>query len=224
MPDENQLLDPAPPAPNPAPADPAPNQAPADPPPAATPNPAPPGPTPVADLPAAPVAPTSPGGTVDPIAAPPTPAQGVQMPPPTAPQTSYAGFWIRFLAALIDGIILYGAIFLGGSLVGGLTFGKVNINNPLGAVVLLLLVLAALAYAPFMLAKFGATLGKMIVHLRVVDGAGNKPTVGQALLRELIGKWVSGLVFDLGYLWVAFDEKKQGWHDKIAGTFVVKIK
>jgi len=42
------------------------------------------------------------------------------------------------------------------------------------------------------------------------------------LLRQTIGYWLSGAVFYLGFIWVAFDDKKQGWHDKIARTFVVR--
>ena len=58
--------------------------------------------------------------------------------------------------------------------------------------------------------------------LKVIDETGSNIGYGKSFLREIVGKIVSGLVFNLGYVWVAFDDKKQGWHDKIAGTYVVK--
>ena len=62
------------------------------------------------------------------------------------------------------------------------------------------------------------------MYFAFIDESGNNISIGKAILREVIGKWISGSVFDLGYIWVAFDEKRQGWHDKIAGTYVIKIK
>ena len=67
---------------------------------------------------------------------------------------------------------------------------------------------------------WGRTLGKRLLGLRVVNEAGNAPGIGRVILREIIGRFISGLVFGLGYLWVAWDGRKQGWHDKIGGTTV----
>ncbi len=69
----------------------------------------------------------------------------------------------------------------------------------------------------------GQTPGKMAVGIKVIREDGSLPGVGYAALRETIGKLVSGLALLLGYLWVAFDTKKQGWHDKMAGTVVVVV-
>jgi uncharacterized RDD family membrane protein YckC len=70
--------------------------------------------------------------------------------------------------------------------------------------------------------KRQATPGKMVVAARVVDAeTGKTLTVGQAVGRYL-GYIVATLPFGLGLLWVAFDRKKQGWHDKMAGTVVVR--
>ena len=67
-----------------------------------------------------------------------------------------------------------------------------------------------------------ATPGKMAISAQVVDAAtGDTITLGQALLRY-VGYCVSIIPFGLGIIWVAFDSRKQGWHDKIAGTVVVK--
>ena len=69
-----------------------------------------------------------------------------------------------------------------------------------------------------------ATPGKMAVSARVVDAAtGGPPGVGQSIVRYL-GYFVSTLPLMLGYLWVAIDSRKQGWHDKMAGTVVIKRK
>lgn len=68
----------------------------------------------------------------------------------------------------------------------------------------------------------GATPGKMLLGLKVLDAkTGNLLTIGQALLRYA-GYILSSLIFCLGYIWVGFDKKKQGWHDKMAKTVVVR--
>ena len=66
------------------------------------------------------------------------------------------------------------------------------------------------------------TLGKKVVRIKVLSTDLNKASFGEVLTRETLGRLISSLVLELGFLWVAFDEKKQGWHDKIAGTVVVK--
>ncbi len=73
-----------------------------------------------------------------------------------------------------------------------------------------------------MLVKYGATLGKMALGIKVVkqDGSGNINVV-EGFLREVVGKFLSSF-FLLGYLWMLWDVNKQTWHDKIAGTLVVK--
>ena len=69
-----------------------------------------------------------------------------------------------------------------------------------------------------------ATPGKMLLSLRVVDAkTGNSLSVGQSLVRYA-GYFVSAIPFCLGLIWVGIDSKKQGWHDKIAGTVVVRSK
>jgi uncharacterized RDD family membrane protein YckC len=66
-----------------------------------------------------------------------------------------------------------------------------------------------------------ATPGKMAIHARIVDAkSGGNPSGGQLLVRFL-GYFLSTLPLGLGFLWIAFDRRKQGFHDKIAGTAVV---
>ena len=69
----------------------------------------------------------------------------------------------------------------------------------------------------------GLTPGKYLVGEPVVDHlTGGQPGLGTMLLREIVGKWVSGILFRLGYLWAIRDKDGQAWHDKIAGTVVVR--
>jgi uncharacterized RDD family membrane protein YckC len=67
-----------------------------------------------------------------------------------------------------------------------------------------------------------ATPGKMMIRAKIVDAeTGNKPSTGQ-LIGRYFAYYLSGIVFGLGFLWVAWDAKKQGWHDKLAGTVVIR--
>lgn len=136
-------------------------------------------------------------------------------------QLEYAGFWARTGAALIDCILMllitmpllisiYGWDYLDTEdmVVGPADF-------------LISWVLPAFATVLFWLYK-RATPGKMAVAAQVVDAkTGNTMSVGQSMLRYL-GYFIAGLPLGLGIIWVAFDSRKQGWHDKIAGTVVVK--
>jgi uncharacterized RDD family membrane protein YckC len=182
-------------------------------------------PTP-APAPAAPSPPTEEAKTADPLASEPATSSA---------QTTgeYAGFWIRFLALLIDGVILGVVVGVITVAFGGAAFVSAP-NEPTAATtgvfaglfgtMQLLIWAIDIVYFVGLTGTYGATLGKMMLGLRVVDTNGQKIGFGKAALREIIGKWISAFIFGLGYLWVAFDEKKQGWHDKIAGTFVVKVR
>jgi uncharacterized RDD family membrane protein YckC len=70
-------------------------------------------------------------------------------------------------------------------------------------------------------ATTGQTLGKMALGIKVIGADGAPVSWGKAILRY-VGYIVSGLVLGLGFIWVAFDARRQGWHDKIAGTYVVR--
>lgn len=69
---------------------------------------------------------------------------------------------------------------------------------------------------------FGATLGKMLLRIKIVDTEYRSVGFWSAFVRESLGKLLSG-IFGIGYLWVLVDKKRQGWHDKIAGTYVAKV-
>jgi uncharacterized RDD family membrane protein YckC len=133
----------------------------------------------------------------------------------------YVGFWPRVGAALIDTVllcvILYPALtwIYGGDywLDPRLVKGPVDF--------LLSWVLPAIAVVLFWIYR-QATPGKMAIAARVVDAkTGAAPRARQLVIRYL-GYYVSTIPLGLGLLWVAFDPRKQGWHDKLAGTVVVR--
>ena len=132
---------------------------------------------------------------------------------------SYGGFWIRVVAYIIDGIILG---ISGGIL--SLPLG-VNYSDPNSASYHasngIDLILSG-AYFSVLWAYWGASLGQRLFRLRVVDANTGQPIgLGRAILRFL-GLILSFFVCLIGVIWVAFDSRKQGWADKIAGTVVVR--
>lgn len=73
------------------------------------------------------------------------------------------------------------------------------------------------------MAHFGSSVGKRVVGIKVVKADGGQPgCITGVLLRETIGKLISSIIILLGFIWIIFDDKRQGWHDKIAETYVVR--
>jgi len=148
--------------------------------------------------------------------------------PPTAeisgsheqPELKYVGFWARTLATLIDTVILllitlppllgiYGMVYLeSDALVQGHAHFLISYLFP--------------AIAIIMFWKYKqATPGKMAISAIIVDAdTGEKPSIGQ-LIGRYFAYLISLLPLGLGCIWVAFDKRKQGWHDKLAGTLVI---
>ncbi len=163
------------------------------------------------------------------------PSVGSQMPNTAPPvgqssQLKLASGGSRFLAQLIDGIIL-GVLSAVISIPLGMIVGTMGTNSqPSGAaggvslVGQLIIWLIYAAYPIYFIGKSGQTPGKSIMKIKVVriNSTEEVGFVG-AFLRELVGKTVSSIVFALGYLSILWDKNKQGWHDKIAGTIVVKL-
>lgn len=128
---------------------------------------------------------------------------------------NYAGFWVRFLATLIDGII----ISVGTGLIISLTGGGAYVGSLSHS---LFLLAAQWAYYSLMeSSERQATVGKIALGLRVTDLDGNRISFGKATAR-FFGKVVSGLLLFVGYIMVAFTDKKQGLHDKLVSTLVLK--
>jgi len=143
----------------------------------------------------------------------------VPAPSPATPgiQTEYMGFWVRFVAYIIDSVIVGVTCTLLFFL-----FYVIAIHRYIFPLPFLVFPLSWLYYWLFIGLK-GQTPGKMVVGIKVVNAQGEKPGLGIAALREILGRFISGAAFCLGYLWIAIDEEKQGWHDKIASTHVVKV-
>ncbi len=137
------------------------------------------------------------------------------------PQTSKvsSGGWYkatilrRFFAVFIDGVIIGIASFIIALFVPK--------DSSLSSLMQPLMTLAGWIYAVFFIWQSGATPGKMAMGIKVVRTDGSKLSLWQAILREVIGKFISSIVFMLGYLWVLWDKNRQAWHDHIAGTYVV---
>lgn len=137
----------------------------------------------------------------------------------------YVGFWSRVGAAILDSIIV-GLITVPAMYA---IYGSGYFMDPEAPLIagpadfLISWVFPAVAVILFWLYK-QATPGKMVVSARVVDAkTGNSLTTGQAVIRYL-AYFVAMIPLFLGIFWVAFDPRKQGWHDKLAGSVVVRSK
>jgi uncharacterized RDD family membrane protein YckC len=162
-------------------------------------------------LPAVPAPPTSePAATTSWTAPEPTPGP--------APGVEFAEPGARLIAYIIDVLIITGVTIL--LVIIGAVFlvilPIISVFFWLGAV------LFGLAYFPYFWAKDGQTIGNRQMRIRVVrDVDGGPVSMGSAILR-LVGYWISGAVFYIGYIWIFVDQRRRGWMDLIAGTVVVK--
>lgn len=134
---------------------------------------------------------------------------------------NYAGFWVRLGAGIIDTILLLTITlpilmaFYGESYIDSEDFVQGPMDFMISWVAPMVVTIV------FWVIK-QATPGKMALRLRIVDArTGQAPGTGQCIGRYL-AYFVSALPLCLGFIWVAFDSRKQGWHDKIAGTVVVR--
>jgi uncharacterized RDD family membrane protein YckC len=166
------------------------------------------------------------------------PAPGY-VPPPILQRSPYAGFWLRFVAYLIDAAILsvgFGivailvAAFLGVSLFHGLNHDFDNADEVvpvmlIGFIFLAVVLLVAgmwLYYALMESSVHQGTLGKMALGLTVTDLQGRRVSFGRATGRYF-AKMITGLIpFAIGYIMAGFTEKKQALHDMVAGCLVLR--
>jgi len=110
----------------------------------------------------------------------------------------YAGFWTRLGAFLVDMVFTIAA----------------------GAIIPYVGAAAAVMFNIYLIYTRGYSLGKKVFNLRIEKEDGSKLDIVDVVLREILGKFVSGLVLGLGFLLIVIDAKKQGLHDKIAHTVV----
>ena len=133
----------------------------------------------------------------------------------------YAGFWIRVWASVIDSVLLLVIVVPPLTAIYGTEYWTNPSTDFQWADFLFNYILPAAAIITFWIYK-SATPGKMMCHLLIVDSrTGEKPSSGQMIGRYL-AYYLSMLPFFLGFIWVAIDERKQGWHDKLARTVVVR--
>jgi uncharacterized RDD family membrane protein YckC len=127
------------------------------------------------------------------------------------PVSTYAGFWRRAVAFLLDEVII-GVI---GSVLAALTGGNAGIGY--------LNLFLGIAYFAILEGTRGQTIGGMALGVKVIDAdTGALIGIPRGIVRNVV-RIVSGLVFGLGYLWMLWDPRKQTWHDKAANTVVVRV-
>lgn len=129
----------------------------------------------------------------------------------------YSGFFRRLLAAIIDHFI----IGILASALGFMGHFRIYDEDSLTAYPIIGIGVFTLLYCVFMESSaWQATVGKKLLNMKVTDENFARISPVKALVRYA-ASWLSGAILCLGYLWVIFDSKKQAWHDKIAGTYVI---
>jgi uncharacterized RDD family membrane protein YckC len=134
------------------------------------------------------------------------------------------GFGRRLIATLIDGILLAFFTFMVAFAIGfvGIFVQMFKPDDTLaleGLIIICGVILSVIYYVGYW-SKSGQTIGNTLLGIKVVGQDGSGLSRGKAFLRY-IGYIVSGILWSIGFLWVAFDRKRQGWHDKIVGTYVI---
>lgn len=154
----------------------------------------------------------------------------------------YAGFWRRFIAFFIDSCIVQCILFLvrkilpinmtidryfikGQDISESFSLTSYEVNYPQDAesilASLLMIAIVWLYYALFQSSKHQATPGMKLFKMEITDYEGKRISFGQATLRYF-ASWLSGLIAGIGYIMIAFTPRKQGLHDYIAKTLVMK--
>ena len=146
---------------------------------------------------------------------------------PAADNTVELGsFKLRLLAGIVDAVLVGFFTFLVATAVGFVALFLVAFN-PLSTVgfdtitVVSAAIVAVIFYVSYW-TKSGQTIGKQLTGLKVVGNTGTPVTTGKALLR-FVGYIISAVPLSLGFVWIVFDKKGQGWHDKLSGTYVVTV-
>jgi len=133
-------------------------------------------------------------------------------PAASAAGVEYAGFWMRFVAAIVDALILL------------IPYVPIELwVDGTGSQLLLRVLIGAVYNVGFWVANDGATPGKMVMGMKIVMVNGEPIGVGPAFLRW-IGYYISFLTLGIGYLMIAFTPQKRGLQDYIAGTVVIKTR
>lgn len=118
----------------------------------------------------------------------------------------------RLYAFAIDVLVLYSFIVFTKAILGHRLWGADTEFQDIAII---------LGYFVIPTGLFGRTPGKWVAGLRVVDTEGRVPGIAAAIPREVAGRWISIFAFGVGLAWSVFDKRRQGWHDKLAGTLVI---
>jgi len=147
-----------------------------------------------------------------------------------AAQTKYIGFWQRFIAFVIDS--LFASLLLLPITMNMAAIDISILSDPIQSQIYLQSVMLGLSFKMLLIGVifvlfwfyFSATPGKLLFKSYIVDAATHKAATKLQLTIRYFGYFISLMPLGLGFLWIAFDEKKQSWHDKIAGTVVINHK
>ena len=139
--------------------------------------------------------------------------------------TVYGGFFVRLAAFIVDSLIVgTGLLFIKIPI----WFASLGTDNLFDrdfifqySVLDIVYYVLKLCYFVLLTYYAGATLGKRLFHLKVVSSEGRKPTFFEIVFRESVGRFLSHLIFCVGYIMVGADKKKRGLHDILSDTYVV---
>lgn len=144
------------------------------------------------------------------------PAEG-----PPQDRAAFGGFWRRVLAVLIDGVILGIPLTLAQGIISPETMHTEEWTDADTAWTFVNILVGWFYFAGMHSSQYRATIGKMVVGLRVVDWYGERISFARATGRHF-AEFLSGLLFMIGYLMVAFTRQRRALHDFIAETWVVR--
>lgn len=149
--------------------------------------------------------------------------------PETRQEQKYVGFWARFAANFLDGILI--SIFVSPAsirVIYLLSKGEIRsdwISESACVAIAFYSVLYILSQVILLVLwyKKQASIGKMAISAKIVDARTGKAPTKNQLIGRYFAYLLSFLPLGLGFLWIAFDSKKQGWHDKLAGTAMIYV-
>jgi uncharacterized RDD family membrane protein YckC len=142
-----------------------------------------------------------------------------------------AGFGERLAAYLIDSFVVGIIVGLPGVCLGVVAGWMMHRESEFGGGVFILLILlyiiiaiaGSFLYYGLMWSRTGQTVGKQLMRIKVVTVDGIPPSFWLSIGRAVIGYGLSSSVFSLGFLWMLWDDQQQTWHDRLFGTYVVKV-
>ena len=144
-----------------------------------------------------------------------------------APGIRFASPAARLIAYIID-VVIVSVVSLAvfavlGVIAAAAGSAGADVIAGLGIIIAFLVWLAfTFAYFPYFWAKSGQTPGMRTQHIKVVRDADGGPVTGASAVVRLVGYWINGIVFYIGYIWILVDKRRRGWHDLIAGTCVIE--